>query len=295
MFVIRKHLRPTSYVFPLARYLNKPQNVTVKKSFTTTQRSCAEEEENTLEDNPYYEKYKQKIKQAKASEVNYASPNMYNRALQKETQSWKKNIENLEKKLSEKKKKEEEGKISGLSLPAKLDELIKMELFVDKSSEEISKLWTEYWSTKETICAVITKDVFDSMAPRIKDCPMFLYPLPREHGYEFYLAQFTEYHCFCTSLINYQVHGGDAPWNLCFKFYPELKDTKGIVLMTSEFDASQLSIMEVQYLAQLQQLFYGNPTDERYELMKQFNHTPDSFKYMDVVKEIESGGFIVKK
>lgn len=206
-----------------------------------------------------------------------------------------KNIENLEKKLSEKKKKEEEGKISGLSLPAKLDELIKMELFVDKSSEEISKLWTEYWSTKETICAVITKDVFDSMAPRIKDCPMFLYPLPREHGYEFYLAQFTEYHCFCTSLINYQVHGGDAPWNLCFKFYPELKDTKGIVLMTSEFDASQLSIMEVQYLAQLQQLFYGNPTDERYELMKQFNHTPDSFKYMDVVKEIESGGFIVKK
>ena len=113
---------------------------------------------------------------------------------------------------------------------------------------------------KDTVCAVISKDVFDSMLSIIKECPLFLYPLPRDQGYEFYLTQFNDGgHCFCTSLINYQVHGEDAPWQLCFKFYHDLKETKGIVLMASEFDSSMLNIMEVQYFAQLQQLFYANP------------------------------------
>lgn len=292
MFVVRKHLRPTSFISPLARYLEKNTLQCTSKPLSTTSPQHTEEEDTNIQENPFYEKYKNKIAKAK-KDGTYEAPNKYSRVLHRESQSWKKNIENLEKRFTEKRK--DEGRISGLKLPANLDSLIKMELFVDKSADEISKLWTDYWSAKETVCAVVTNNVFATMEPRIKECPMFLYPLPREQGYEFYIAQFNEFHCFCTSLINYQVHGEDAPWEVCFKFYPELKDSKGIVLMTSEFDASKLSILEVQYLAQLQQLFYANPTEERYELMRTFNHFPDKFKYMDVVKEIESGDFIIRK
>lgn len=295
MFVIRKHLRPTSFVSPLSKYLDKSATACVK-NLTTSKPTNEKEESEAIEQNPFYEKYKQKIDKVKEETEVQQQPSgsRFNKYLHRETQEWKKNIEGLEKKFTDKKSKEE-GRISGLKLPAQLDQLIKMELFVDKSADEISKLWTEYWAGKDTVCAVINRDVFDSMTPRIKDNPMFLYPLPREQGYEFYLAQFTDMHCFYTSLINFQVHGEDAPWQVCFKFYPELKDSKGIVLMTSEFDNSQLNILEVQYLAQLQQLFYASPSEERAELMRLFNHQPDNFKYMDVVKEIESGDFIIRK
>jgi len=300
MFVIRKHLRPaSSFFFPLqarsgTQTVPSTSHVpSTSRTLSTTQPTRESDDDASLKDNPFYEKYESKIKKLKESGVYGPPQDQYSRVLQKETKAWKQNIQNLEKRYAEKKK--EEGKISGLKLPTRLDSLFKVELLVDKSADEISRIWTEYWSGKETISAVIKKDVFDLMAPRIKECPLFLYPLPREQGYEFYLTQFSEYHCFCTSLINYQVHGEDAPWQLCFKFYPELSETKGIVLMASEFDGSSLSILEVQYLAQLQQLFYANPSDHRLELMRNFNYYPDSFKYMDIVKEIESGDLIVKQ
>jgi len=294
MFIIGKHFRPTSFVPLLTKYLERPSVACLSRSFSSRSHNGSEEENDTIEHNPFYEKYKHKIDKVKESEAKPQTTNRFNRFLQRETKEWKNNIDSFEKRFSDKKNKDE-GKISGLRLPANLDKLIKMELFLDKSAEEISKLWAEYWKGKNTVCAVIQKGVFDAMATRIKECPLFLYPFPREHGYEFYLAQFSDFHCFCTSLINYQVHGEDAPWHVCFKFYPELKNSKGIVLMTSEFDNSQLNIMEVQYLAQLQQLFYANPSETRYELMRTFNHNPDSFKHMDVVKEIERGDFIIRK
>lgn len=297
MFVIRKHLRPTSFISPLAKYLDKSAATVFVKHVSTTQPNNGKEEEGeAIEQNPFYEKYKQKIAKVKEeTEVQQKpSTSRFNKYLRQETQEWKRNIEGLEKKFTDK-KSQEEGRISGLKLPANLDQLIKMELLVDKSADEISKLWTEYWAGKDTVCAVINQDIFYSMSQRMKESPMFLYPLPRDQGYEFYLAQFTDMHCFYTSLINFQVHGEEAPWQVCFKFYPELKDSKGIVLMTSEFDNSQLNILEVQYLAQLQQLFYASPTEERAELMRTFNHQPDNFKHMDVVKEIESGDFIIRK
>ena len=97
--------------------------------------------------------------------------------------------------------------------------------------------------------------------------------------------------CLTTSL---QMNGEDAPWQVCFKMYPELRDSHGVVLMACEFDGNALSLMETQFVAQLQQLFYANPTPARVELLKNFNHFPDSFKHMDVVREVESGGMVMK-
>jgi len=264
----------------------------ISRTLSTTQYKHTEKEESSIKDNPYYAKYEDKLKQT-TEDVSHQETAQNNRHLQRETQAWKRKIESFEKKLSHK-KKEEESKISGLNLPARLDALIKTELLADKSPEEISTIWTEYWASKDSISAVISKDAFESMKMRIEECPSFLFPLPRDQGYEFFLSQFSQNHCFCTPVIHYQVHSQEAPWQLCFKFYPELIESKGIVLMASEFDSSALSLLEAQYLAQLQQLYYANPTEEQYDLVKCFNHRPDTFKYMDVIKQIESGNFIVK-
>ena len=50
--------------------------------------------------------------------------------------------------------------------------------------------------------------------------------------------------------------------------------------------------MEAQCLAQQLQMFYATADEERFNLVKTFNREPDKFKYMDLIKEIESSGLI---
>jgi len=171
---------------------------------------------------------------------------------------------------------------------------MRTDLITDASTEVLERVWTKYWSERGTVSAIITAEVFDAMSPLMREFPVFLFPLPREQGYEFFVSQFTDTHCFLTSLLNYQINGEDAPWQICFKMYPELRESHGVVLMASEFDENALNVMEVQFLAQLQQLFYANPTEGRLQLLKNFNQFPDSFKHMDVVREVESGGLVLK-
>jgi len=255
--------------------------------------TSGDEEEESLKDNPFYAKYEGKIKQLKDSGVYEPPKAYYNKALMREAAEWKQKIQEMEKKLVEKKK--EDNKVAGLKLPAKLDGLMRTDRLGDVSAEDLGKVWTKYWSDRSTVSAIINADVYDAMSPRMREFPVFIYPLPREQGYEFYMSQFTEHHSFFTSLINYQMNGEDAPWQLCFKMYPELKESHGVILMAGEFDGNALNLMEAQFLAQLQQLFYANPTERRVELLRNFNHFPDSFKHMDVVKEVESGGFVQRQ
>jgi len=250
------------------------------------------EEDDSLQENPFYAKYEDKIKKLKDSGVYEPPKEYYNKALMREAKEWKEKIQKMEKKLTEKKK--EENKIAGLKLPGRLDALMRTDLLGEASTEVVERVWTKYWSERETVSAIITAEVFDAMSPLMREFPVFLYPLPREQGYEFFVSQFTEHHCFLTSLLNYQMNGEDAPWQICFKMYPELKESHGIVLMACEFDGNALSVMEAQFLAQLQQLFYANPTEERVQLLRNFNQFPDSFKHMDVVKAVESGGLVLK-
>jgi len=273
---------------------NKSPQQYGKLRFSTTISTCnrVADEDEALQENPFYSKYEDKIKKMKESGLYEPPKNQHNNKLLQEAHEWKKNMQLMEKKLNEKKQKED--KIAGLKLPTKLDALMRTDLLADVSPEDITQLWTKYWSERETVSAVMASDVFDSMSSRMKEYPLFLYPLPREQGYEFFMSQFADEHCFFTSLLNYQVNGEDAPWQLCFKLYPELKESKGLVLLACEFDNGALSILEAQFLAQLQQLYYASPTDARVKLLRDFNHFPDSFKYMDVVKEIEEGGIVVK-
>lgn len=45
--------------------------------------------------------------------------------------------------------------------------------------------------------------------------------------------------------------------------------------------------MEALCLANQLQLFYGENNEKRNNLMRRFTHTPDEFKHMDLIAEIE--------
>ena len=250
--------------------------------------------EDDIEQNPYFEKYANKIKkvQEQAKQFEHSSQPNSDSRLRRETEHWKQTIQSVEAKLSEKKKEEENRR--GSKLPSTLGEIIHLDMLESKTAEEITHIWTQHFKEKDAISAVIPADLYNEMLQRAQEYPTFLYPLPKDQGYEFVLSQFEGNRCFFTSLINFQVHGENAPWQFCVTFYPELETSKGVVLMTSELDQSAMNVFEAQCLAQLQKLFYANPDEKKAELLHTFNKNPDAFKYMDLVKVLESSNMIVK-
>lgn len=158
----------------------------------------------------------------------------------------------------------------------------------DKTAEEITEIWREHHRTKDSVCAVIESKKYEQMMERAKSCPLFIYPLPREMGYEFMFAEFSGNQCYFTSLINYQTLGQNAPWIMVLTHFPELKDSKGIVLMVGEIDTNALSVFEAQGLGYQVQMYYGSDKQERANLLNLFNHDPSKFDHMDVVNELTS-------
>jgi len=256
--------------------------------------SKREQVEDEIEQNPYFEKYADKIKkvQEDAKQFDFSTQHKGDSRLRRETEHWKQTIQSVEEKLSEKKKEEENRR--GSKLPSSLGDLIRLDMLESKSAEEITHIWTHHFKEKDAISAVIPANLYNEMLKRAEEYPTFLYPLPKDQGYEFVLSQFDGNRCFFTSLINFQVHGENAPWQFCITFYAELEASKGVVLMTSELDQSAMNVFEAQCLAQLQKLFYVSPDEKKTELLHTFNKNPDAFKYMDLVKELESSDMIVK-
>uniref|UniRef100_A0A2K5SBJ9 ATP synthase mitochondrial F1 complex assembly factor 1 n=1 Tax=Cebus imitator TaxID=2715852 RepID=A0A2K5SBJ9_CEBIM len=152
------------------------------------------------------------------------------------------------------------------------------------------KIWQQYFAAKDTVYAVIPEEKFDLIWNRAQSCPTFLCALPRREGYEFFVGQWTGTELHFTALINIQTRGEAAASQLILYHYPELKEEKGIVLMTAEMDSTFLNVAEAQCIANQVQLFYATDRKETYGLVETFNLRPNEFKYMSVIAELEQSG-----
>jgi len=168
-----------------------------------------------------------------------------------------------------------------------LDDVIKLDLIRDKSSEEIGRIWTQFFQTKDSVSAIIPADQYREIADNAQKYPTFLFPLPREQGYEFVVAQCAGTEVHFTPLINYQAYKENAPECMTMVHYTELAEDKGIVLMTSEYDKSIINAREAQCLANELQLYYCRPDERRRHLLEQFTTRPDQFRYQDLVTVLE--------
>lgn len=86
----------------------------------------------------------------------------------------------------------------------------------------------------------------------------------------------------------FQVHKENAPECLNIVHYTELSDKLGIVLMRGEYDTNVINAQEAQCLANQLQLYYAQQNQTKLDLLNKFTKTPDSFKHMDVIKELEN-------
>ncbi|KDR09704.1 ATP synthase mitochondrial F1 complex assembly factor 1 [Zootermopsis nevadensis] len=246
----------------------------------------AEKAIEDLQNNPYYEKYCRKI-----TAFQNTSPGEFMTRLR----------EHKEQNTTIKQAYGEEREFSSLLHPKEdiakchsptftkqkvLNDVMKMELVADKKCEEIKQIWEEYHKQKEVIAAAVPSIVYDTINLRSQQFPVFVFPLPRDRGYEFILCQFSGHEAHFTPLINYQAHKENAPECLTMTHYTDLKE-KGLVLMRGEYNKDILNGTEAQCLANQLQLYYGQDNAKRLKLLERFTYTPQEFKHMDLIAELE--------
>jgi ATP synthase F1 complex assembly factor 1 len=243
---------------------------------------AAEAMEKMKEDNPYFEKYAAKI-----AKLQKTSPEEFLSKIQQTKDEEKKKEEQEKRDYSElmnpKKKIETKSELPY----KKLEDVMKVELMEGKTAEEIKAIWIEYHVLKDSIAAVIPSEVFDLMMERAKKYPIFILPIPRSQGFEFIMFQFAANTIHFTPLLCYQVHKENAPECLNIVHYTEFKD-KGVVLMRGEYDSKVLTVQEAQCLANQFKMYYTDNNSKKLELLETFTKTPEKFKHMDVIRELEN-------
>lgn len=201
-------------------------------------------------------------------------------------------------------------------LPHKqLSDIMKIDLLENKTAEEIKHIWLDYHKDKDVLAAAIPTETYELLMTRAKQYPLFIFPLPRSQGFEFFLLQFASNTVHFTPLLCYQVrlwqfklrlcemnwrivflllvwilqvHKENAPECLNMVHYTEFSEKMGVVLMRAEVDTNVINVQEAQCLANQLQLYYAQNTKTKLDLLERFTKSPDSFKHMDVINELQN-------
>ncbi|CAG9787533.1 unnamed protein product [Diatraea saccharalis] len=250
--------------------------------------------EKVLEDlqkNPYYEKYSARIAALQKTSPEEFSQRVEQQLTAKEKEKKKKFGTVDTRQFSSALNPKEAFKGDAALKDNKLEDIFKIDLVKDKDSTEIQSIWEEYYKNKEVISATIPKQVYAALQKNMKECPTFLFPLPRSQGYEFIMCQSYGHTVHFTPLLAYQVHKENAPECLTVIHYTELSD-KGIVLMKGEYDKNVLNGQEAQCLANQFQMYYSGNDDNKLKLLRSFTTSPDKFKHMDLISQLENIGLV---
>jgi len=239
------------------------------------------EEMDELKKNPYFAKYADKLKKAQDSD-----PNQFDAKL--DEMERKRREEEADKRRQREEKLAEARKQAAQRKLQSLESVMKMDLLKDRTVEEITHIWGEFHKNKNFIFAAIPATDWKAMANRAAQFPTFLYPLPRQNGFEFFVQQFDGNECHITPLLAFQTHKENAPPCMTMIHYPDLMDSKGIVLMRGEPDPNFLNIHEAQLLALQVKMYYSEEIGDKHDLIEKFNKEPDKFHHMELVKEFET-------
>ncbi|XP_014665680.1 PREDICTED: ATP synthase mitochondrial F1 complex assembly factor 1-like [Priapulus caudatus] len=97
-----------------------------------------------------------------------------------------------------------------MAKPKTLYDIMKVDLLRGLSADEISLVWTEHHTSRGRLCAAVPAAAYERMAALARECPAFVFALPRGDGYETFLAQFSGNDCHFTPLLGYKTHFADV-------------------------------------------------------------------------------------
>ncbi|XP_075976428.1 ATP synthase mitochondrial F1 complex assembly factor 1 [Anticarsia gemmatalis] len=240
-----------------------------------------------LKTNPYYEKYATRIADLQKTSPEEFMQRVEEQQKAREEEKKKKFASVDTRQFSSVLNPKEALKDQSEAQEKKLNDILKIDLVQDKDAAEIQTIWEEYHKNKEVISAIIPNDLYRAQQEQTKEFPTFLFPLPRDQGYEFIMCQSYGHTVHFTPLLAYQVHKENAPECLTIVHYTELL-AKGIVLMRGEYDKNVLNGQEARCLANQFQMYYSGKDEAKLELLRTFTKSPDTFKHMDLITQLES-------
>ncbi|XP_041358746.1 ATP synthase mitochondrial F1 complex assembly factor 1-like [Gigantopelta aegis] len=242
----------------------------------------SEDTKISVENNPHFIKYEKQLQQLKST-----SPELYEEKLEQLKERLRpKHVNETDPKKKETDTATMRTRATSVK-PKTLDSILKIDLVKDKSPAELEQLWKEYHSKKDCIYSVVKEEDYVNLITKSQIAPVFIYPLPREDGYEFLLSQISGNEVYFTPLAMYQKLKENAPPCLTLIHYTEFQKEKGIVLMNGQYDSSQLNLQEALSLVNQMALYYG-PGTAKFNLVWQFNHTPDKFNYQDLIENLQN-------
>lgn len=261
--------------------------------FTSARSLVSDDSRPPYSDNPYYKKYADKIK-----ELERQNPEKFKRRQAEVSQNDAKVPTNTSE------AKQQPNDVQGDNQndrrlqqeptyvrPSKFDADAIRELRSRcKTTSDLADAWKSLHAERDAVCAVIPSSVYDTIRERARDYPVFLYPLPRNGGYEFVLSQFVGDQCHMTPLANYQRHGSEAPACLALSYWTQLaaREEGAVVLMSGEYDAKVIGPAEAQCLVNQLQLYYGKNELKKKLLLWNFNREPRSFNHEALIREFEA-------
>ncbi|KAG0730097.1 ATP synthase mitochondrial F1 complex assembly factor 1 [Chionoecetes opilio] len=236
-----------------------------------------------LEKNPYFDKYAPKIaKLQRESPEEFLTKFAKNKEV-KESQPGGRGYTQLAEKAKETASKSN----YTLAPQKKLESVLKTDQLQGKTNGDVAYIWTERFRQKDAVSGVMSAETYDKFHEIAMKHSCFVFPLPRDNGYEFIVVQFAGHEVHFTPLVNYQAYQEDAPECLTMVHYPDLKEERGIVLMHGEFNKDILNAFEAQFLVNQLQLYYSGGDAARTALLEKFHHSPDQFRHMDLVQQLE--------
>jgi len=257
-----------------------PEVTYLTKKMFSTNKVLSKEQIDELQKNPFFDKYAEKI--AKLQKTN---PEEFLSRMEAKSER-------------DKPAKPKDFSLPGVAKPSSavtsplkqksLNTIVKVDLLADKSPQEIGSIWNEHFASKDAVAAVIPAETYKIMQARFKEFNTFLFPLPRDMGYEFIVVQFLGDEAHFSTLINYQAHKENAPECLSMVHYTEFAEDKGIVLMVGEYDKDILNAKEAKCLADQVEIYYSRPNESKLDLMNKFTNSPQYFDHMELIKEMNN-------
>jgi len=292
MFGRFRCMRFYPHLFPLGGRHDFVRNISTTKLLNVTTKLSIEEKWKKLENNPYYEKYSEKIKALQKSD-----PQKFESLLSKLVAE-SDNID-IKNKVSEKTEVKEKKDSSIFAKKTKtasdgksgLDAIVKVEKMKTLTPDEIKELWVAYYADKDAICAVIPSEAYLKIKSVYEKNPMFVFPLPRQDGFEMFLGQFLNDKFHFTSVHNYQNLKDFSPDQITISHYTELQEEKSLVLMNGFINDNNLTVNDAQMLAYLIQHYCLNHVD----LLQDFNQNPTEFSVQKAIDALDVTEMLQKK
>ncbi|KAI8917896.1 ATP11 protein-domain-containing protein [Powellomyces hirtus] len=178
-----------------------------------------------------------------------------------------------------------------------LDKIVDLDLMSALPGTEIAKIWNTHHSQRSCLSGTMTGEFYDKFMQRARAFPMFVVPLPRQQGYEFFVLQISGHQAFFTSLLEYKTHAENARPHLVVTHYTEFKDDKDLVLMLGEITRTEnasgspvMTLLEAQNLVYQMQMFYVTGAPHKRILVDNFHTKPAELDYQALIDAVETLG-----